>query len=115
MDLRRRLCSPALSPPVSTYARDLRDTTNAECEWLHRQISAIQREQINRESGDVFWLAEFCVVDHFVTEDAKPRVGMGVRYSDLPVIRPKPAVTARIADYIVRTARNRALPSATRS
>jgi len=32
-----------------------------------------------------------------------------------PLIRPKPAVTARIADYIVRTARNRALPSATRS
>jgi hypothetical protein len=30
-------------------------------------------------------------------------------------IRPKTAVTARIADYIVRTARNRALPSATRS
>jgi len=28
---------------------------------------------------------------------------------------PKTAVTARIADYIVRTARNRALPSATRS
>jgi hypothetical protein len=31
------------------------------------------------------------------------------------VIGPKPAVTARIGDYIVRTARNRALPSATRS
>jgi hypothetical protein len=31
------------------------------------------------------------------------------------LVRPKPAVTARIADYIVRTARNRALPSATRS
>jgi hypothetical protein len=44
-----------------------------ECEWLHRQISAVHREQINRESGDVFWLAQFCVVGHFVTEDAKPR------------------------------------------
>jgi hypothetical protein len=32
----------------------------------------------------------------------------------LPVDPPAPAVT-RIADYIVRTARNRALPSATRS
>src|SRR5580704_7561206 len=30
-------------------------------------------------------------------------------------LRREPAVTARIADYIVRTARNRALPSATRS
>src|SRR5438128_8974854 len=36
-------------------------------------------------------------------------------WKDCPLIRPKPAVTARIADYIVRTARNRALPSATRS
>jgi hypothetical protein len=33
----------------------------------------------------------------------------------LPVIRSKPAVTARIGDYIVRTARKRVLPSATRS
>jgi hypothetical protein len=31
------------------------------------------------------------------------------------VIRSKPAVTVRIGDYIVSTARNRALPSATRS
>ena len=33
----------------------------------------------------------------------------------LPVDPPEMAVTARIADYMVRTARNRALPSATRS
>jgi hypothetical protein len=33
----------------------------------------------------------------------------------LPVIRPRLALTTRIGDYIVRTARNRALPSATRS
>ncbi len=33
----------------------------------------------------------------------------------LPVNRLRLALTARIDDYIVRTARNRALPSATRS
>jgi hypothetical protein len=32
----------------------------------------------------------------------------------LPVIRPKPAVSARIGYYIVRTARNRVVPSTTR-
>src|SRR5271157_4940379 len=35
--------------------------------------------------------------------------------SALPVIGSKPAVTARIGGYIVRTARKRVLPSATRS
>jgi hypothetical protein len=35
--------------------------------------------------------------------------------SALPVIRPKPTLTGGNPDYIVRTARNRALPSATRS
>src|ERR1700730_13497811 len=35
--------------------------------------------------------------------------------SRLPVIRPKQGPSARIGDHIVRTARNRALPSATRS
>ena len=34
--------------------------------------------------------------------------------SGLPVIRPKPAVSARIGYYIVRTARNRVVPSTTR-
>jgi hypothetical protein len=34
---------------------------------------------------------------------------------ELRVVRPKLVVTARIGDYIVRTARNRALPSTTRS
>jgi len=34
--------------------------------------------------------------------------------SELPVIRPKPAVSARIGYYIVRTARNRVVPSTTR-
>jgi hypothetical protein len=35
--------------------------------------------------------------------------------SNSPVTRPRPALTAGIGDYIVRTARNRALPCATRS
>jgi hypothetical protein len=35
--------------------------------------------------------------------------------SDLRVMRPGPVSTAGIGDYIVRTSRNRALPSATRS
>jgi hypothetical protein len=35
--------------------------------------------------------------------------------SGLPVIHSKPTLTARIGDYIVSTARNRVLPSATRS
>ena len=34
--------------------------------------------------------------------------------SGLPVIRPKPAVSPRIGYYIVRTARNRVVPSTTR-
>ena len=34
--------------------------------------------------------------------------------SGLLVIRPKPAVSARIGYYIVRTARNRVVPSTTR-
>jgi len=42
-------------------------------------------------------------------------IGFAAVNFPIAVIRAKPAMTVRIGDYIVSTARNRALPSATRS